>query len=413
MAFHDDMRGRDSKTAEQEYLSRSGSLSWELVKPFSPAATDTLAESTRLIHDFSVALAALDVSTHHRILDLGAGACWTSEWLDRLNLDVVSVDIALAMLQVGRQRLRDSSLVVGDLEQLPFPDGSFDRALCLNALHHVPKPENALREIGRVLTPRGRLVLIEPGRGHSDRASSVAAVQQFGVLEQELEPTTLMRLCEEAGFPSVTLRPMSYASGEIELSLPEFSSWSRWTETTRPLRAIEKLWRALLEIFGVAKEGRLLEDALSMYTSRVLMRHITEQPVIVADRSGYQPASRELRAIIRVSAMTDGPSSGVVAYNARILNIGTLTWRTHGPGRVQLGIQVVNPQGIVLDRDFVRVPLPDDVEPGQECGVQFTLPSRRAEDGYYQLDLVAEGISWFEAKGSSPITIRNASIEDA
>jgi hypothetical protein len=291
------------------------------------------------------------------------------------------------------------------LEQLPFLDASFDRALCLNALHHIPKPEQALQEIARVLTDRGRLVLIEPGAGHSDRMTSVAAASEFGVLEQELEPTKLMRLCLDAGFRDVALRPMSYASGEIEVTLPEFVRWRQWTKTKRPLRAIAKVWRATLEIFGFAKQGVLLEDALSMHTSRVLMRHVAEQPVIVATKSGYQPASRELRAVIRLSGPQEGAAPGIAAYRARISNIGTLTWRARGSGQVQLGIQLLNQQRIVQNRDFMRVPLPHDVDPGQECGVQFAVPPLPAEGGYYKVDLVAEGVSWFETAGSSPLLI--------
>jgi SAM-dependent methyltransferase len=399
---------RDSKLAEREYLSRSGSLPWELVKPFSPPATDTLAESTRLIHDFSVGLAALDVSGSHRVLDLGAGSCWTSEWLRRLNLNVVSVDIALDMLRAGRRRSESVfwDLVAGDLEQLPFLAKSFDRALCLNALHHVPQPMAALQEIARVLTDSGRLVLIEPGAGHSNRGTSLDAVHKFGVLEQELEATTLMELCLQAGFTNVVLRPMSYVSGEIELSLEEFGRWRQWTRTKRPLRAIRKLWRAILEFGGMAKAGVLLEDALSMWTSRVLMRHTNEQPVVVATKSAYQPANRDLRAVIQLSEQAGASSGDVTKYRIRIENAGTLTWRAHGRGRVQLGVQLANAQEIVINRDFLRVSIPHDVDPGGDCTVQFDVPLARSQAAaYLKLDLVAEDITWFESAGSSPLVI--------
>lgn len=49
-------------------------------------------------------------------------------------------------------------------EALPFADASFDAAIFLNALHHVPVAEmaQALRETARVLVPLGRVVIIEP-----------------------------------------------------------------------------------------------------------------------------------------------------------------------------------------------------------------------------------------------------------
>lgn len=115
-----------SKQAEKDYLRRSGSLAWEMVKPFSPRGSQTLQESVRLIHDFAVAAAALELLPGHQVLDLGVGAGWTTEWLRRLNVDVTSLDIAHDMLLVGKHRIPPpQALVAGDLEALPFRAESF------------------------------------------------------------------------------------------------------------------------------------------------------------------------------------------------------------------------------------------------------------------------------------------------
>src|SRR5918994_427422 len=50
------MSRSDTKQAEKEYLSRTGSSEWERVKPFSQPGTDTLVESARLLQDDGVAL---------------------------------------------------------------------------------------------------------------------------------------------------------------------------------------------------------------------------------------------------------------------------------------------------------------------------------------------------------------------
>lgn len=400
---------RDTKHAEKSYLRRGGSVTWEQFKPFSPPGSDTLRESVRLMHDFAVAVNALGAAPAHRILDLGTGSCWTSDWLHRLNLRAVSVDISFDMLKVGQARFDPgaAALVTADIEALPFRAGSFDRALCLNALHHVPNPAVALREIARVLTDDGRIVFIEPGRGHAMNAASQSAMSDFGVLEQDLEATMLMQLCADAGFKSVTIRPLSYMTGEIELTLEELTQWRRWTATKRPLRAIRKMWRALLEIPGLRKNGLLLEDALSMTWSRILMRHVEEQSVIVASRSGHVSASREYRAAITIE-----PSSplqrrgGQIVCRLRVRNIGNVTWSAKAAkGSVQVGGQLLDDAKRLTARDYCRCALPHDVGPGAECivGVQMAAP---ADPGrHLKFDMVAEGVTWFEQEGSQVLVV--------
>jgi SAM-dependent methyltransferase len=45
-------------------------------------------------------------------------------------------------------------------EYLPFPDGSFDAALSFWSLNHVDQPERVLQEVGRVLKPEGRFLIV-------------------------------------------------------------------------------------------------------------------------------------------------------------------------------------------------------------------------------------------------------------
>jgi len=52
--------------------------------------------------------------------------------------------------------------VVGDLAQLPFCDATFDGTLNVVTLEHVRDPAKVLLELGRVLAPGGKLLLIAP-----------------------------------------------------------------------------------------------------------------------------------------------------------------------------------------------------------------------------------------------------------
>ena len=158
-----------TKEAEKQYLARTGSAVWEQAKPFSHAGADTLQESARLLHDFAAAMLVLRPEPDDLILDLGAGGCWCSDLLGRLNRSSVAVDLSLDMLSAGRSRPNGGVIraVAGDFESLPFRAGSFQKAVCLDAIHHVPDIPAAVSEIARVLDDDGVALFSEPGRGHA------------------------------------------------------------------------------------------------------------------------------------------------------------------------------------------------------------------------------------------------------
>jgi SAM-dependent methyltransferase len=76
------------------------------------------------------------------------------------------LDIQRDMLQDLRRRAARAALknlreVVGDAQRLPYPDCTFDAAYLISVLGEVPDEQAALRELHRVLKPRGRLVVGE------------------------------------------------------------------------------------------------------------------------------------------------------------------------------------------------------------------------------------------------------------
>ena len=276
---------RDSKQAEKAYLSRAATDRWERVKPFSSPGHDDVHEGARLIHDFAVALLCLQPHPGDRILDLGAGSCWVSEWLQRFNIQTVSVDIAADMLRIGRQRLgADAWLVGGDLEHLPLAAASVDKAVCLNAYHHVPDGPAALAEVHRVLRPGGRVLFAEPGQGHADADTSRSAVGSWGVQEAEVVAGTLVADLTAAGFADVFVKPVAYTIPWYEVNAARWRRWQQHAAERRPLRAWRRIVRAIAEGLGVAKDGIAFEDALGMELVRILKGAIDTHPIVVATR---------------------------------------------------------------------------------------------------------------------------------
>jgi SAM-dependent methyltransferase len=102
-----------------------------------------------------------------RVLEVGPGPGELSQRMrDELGADVVAVDISPRMVELTRARGIEA--IVGDVQELPFPGESFDCAVAAWMLYHVPDVELGIRELARVLQPRGRLVAVANGTDHWD-----------------------------------------------------------------------------------------------------------------------------------------------------------------------------------------------------------------------------------------------------
>jgi SAM-dependent methyltransferase len=398
----------DTRQAEKDYLARTGSSEWERTKPFSPPSSDTLDESAHLLHDFAAAMLMLRPSPDDLILDLGAGAGWCSDLLGRLNRASVAVDLSFDMLRAGRDREGARvRAVAGDMEALPFRSGTFHKAVCFSALHHVPDMTRAVSEIARVLTPDGVALFSEPGEGHGDAAVSAIAVRDFGVLEQEVIVERFIADCHRAGFADVRVKPLAYTIPGFDLTLDQWQSWTRLAASTRPRRALQKMGLAILEAFGLGKRGALFEDTFAISLVRTLRQVVRHHPIVLASKRALPAASgaSEWLADIAVEPGTTGATAAsTIAVAVRITNRGTATWNPSsrsGVGHVAVGVQLLDGGGRLLVRDHYRLALPRAVEPGRTLAVTCVCPTP-AEPGAYQLkvDMVAEGVTWFEAAGS-------------
>ena len=111
-----------------------------------------------------------------RVLEVG---CGEGELAQRLTAEVgtvVAIDQSPRMVELSAAR--DVDARVGDVQELPFPDESFDAALAAWMLYHVPDLEHGLSELARVVRPGGRLVATTNSNDH------VAELLALGGLER-------------------------------------------------------------------------------------------------------------------------------------------------------------------------------------------------------------------------------------
>jgi ubiquinone/menaquinone biosynthesis C-methylase UbiE len=113
----------------------------------------------------TAALAAVALAADDRLLDVGCGTGAAVRAAAGMVERAVGVDISTGMIERARELAADLGnveFIVGDSEQLPFPDGTFTAVLCSSSFHHYPDPARALGEMARVLARGGRLVIAEP-----------------------------------------------------------------------------------------------------------------------------------------------------------------------------------------------------------------------------------------------------------
>ena len=112
--------------------------------------------------DYPPILAELRKDGFEDLLDVG---CGTGPMIELLasefpNRRYTGLDLTPRIIEVASAKgIENASFVVGDAEDLPFDDESFDTVICANSFHHYPNPQAFFNEVARVLRPGGELVL--------------------------------------------------------------------------------------------------------------------------------------------------------------------------------------------------------------------------------------------------------------
>ena len=102
------------------------------------------------------------------ILDIATGTGDLAILMAKTNAkNIVGLDISSGMLEVGKKKIAEKKLdlviemVLGDSENMPFPDNHFDAITVSFGIRNFETLETGLQEILRVLKPSGIFVILE------------------------------------------------------------------------------------------------------------------------------------------------------------------------------------------------------------------------------------------------------------
>lgn len=374
-----------NETAD-EYYRRISDPSLLMSKPFA-----NWPEAPQMLHDLGLLLSGLHLGKGMTVLDFGGGTGWLSRILAQLNCQAICCDVSRHALEIGRAAYERyppigtapyaPRFLLFDGLRMDLPDASVDRIICFDAFHHVPNASAVIAEFARVLRPGGIAGFSEPGPKHSQSPQSQYEMRHHRVLENDIDLREIAALAGQAGFTSVTAKALV----DRDLSLAEYEV------VVRPDGAGA----------GELREA-LWQSARATMTNRsVFYLHKGD---LTLDSRSHVGLAHTIRVI---SAPTTVAAGQPFSIDLAIVNSGETTWLHENSeifGIVRIGTHLYRDDGTLLELDFTRHALPRRVPPRDQITLAITLAIGTPGRYRVEVDLVAEGVTWFENVGSEAVS---------
>jgi 2-polyprenyl-3-methyl-5-hydroxy-6-metoxy-1,4-benzoquinol methylase len=362
----------------EEYFAGLTKYDEQLAKPFSSPG-----DAPMLLVNAGIALQALRALPGMTVLDFGAGTGWLTRALSQLGCRVISVDVSQTALDIARGDLESRPMVGNapfptflrfDGRRLELADESVDRVICFDSFHHVPNPDDVLREFARILKPGGLAAFSEPGPRHSRSPQSQFEMRTYGVLENDIDLHAIWPIAREAGF--------------AELRVGVFQGDPQFVE----LATFEEL---------LSGGGALVEGARKLRDFLFNIREFTLRKA--GEEQLDSRAAHALRASIDVELRSEPRADAPLAIHAIIRNTGSAIWLPSPtlPGGVCVGVHLYAGHDLVkFDYHWEQLP-GEGLRPGEVSTLDFSIPSPSPGNYVLEFDCVAQNVAWFATSGSA------------
>ncbi len=150
----------EMEKSQRQFLKKTRRLGWRTWHPWPP---DPLHQWSRQ-WEYPFAFGGLSrLGSGSGILDAGSGLTFFPYYCESKGYRVTCLDSEPRYVEAYAETnwaIRSGiTFAVGPLEEIPFPDSSFDAVVCISVLEHTVSWQVCLDELIRVLRPKGLLVL--------------------------------------------------------------------------------------------------------------------------------------------------------------------------------------------------------------------------------------------------------------
>jgi SAM-dependent methyltransferase len=385
-----------NQTAEN-YFSAVDNSDFLMAKPFS-----NFQDMPHILQNMGALLAGLRLEKSMTVLEFAAGSCWFSRYLYQAQCQTISCDVSPTALDIGR-RLFDQQPIVGegigkpkfllfDGYKIDLPDESVDRIVCHDAFHHIPNQAVVLAELSRVLAPGGIAGFSEPGRYHSSTAQSQSEMKAYGVLENDIFLEDVYRIAQDCGFTDIRIKlhnDMDVSIDQYQSIIVEGSRAQRWLKSK-----FIKNSRLANTIYDHTRKTLINKTVFFLYKGK---QEYDSRGTVGLD---YSMSSKQKKRVIQAGRNVD--------IGLNITNSGSAKWlddNVNDIGVVKIGTHVFDANDNLVSADFSRQHFPRAIAAGEKVKQEISVCFTEVGDYRLVIDLVSEGICWFEQLGAKPLLI--------
>lgn len=168
MRIDDNTGGYDPKKIAQfyDYDKQFGATSNDIIESQYGIKNGEIKDPTRYYFFYKVLLNLIrqKIPSGSTLLDLGCGMGILADKIGDKVKEYVGIDISVQRIKQAKARIQNTScfFIAADANYLCFKDNSFDTAIAIEVIEHLPDPDIFLKEVNRVLSKGGLFILTTP-----------------------------------------------------------------------------------------------------------------------------------------------------------------------------------------------------------------------------------------------------------